>query len=307
MMVELGPTSCAVCGFSEQSLVLTGYDREGELVGEFSVVCCEQCGHHRTDPAPLPGQEAALYPAGYAPFQRAVTTPRGRVRSSLRRLLRWQQLGTSLPPSAGFAVELGCGSGGFLSELNAAGWSTLGVEPSPAAASVAEARGLSVLVGTDERLDDLAAESADLSVANMVLEHLLDPALALRRLHRLTRVGGQLLVVVPNFASASRRRFGRDWYALQLPRHVQHFDPGSLGTLLEQAGWTVDHVWHQPRTIDTWRSLELRYRHGPLHAIGRLGTRFAFALDLVLLPVLVPIARMRGASRLTVVASKRRP
>ena len=45
-----------------------------------------------------------------------------------------------------------------------------------------------------------------------------------------------MVISVPNFGSWQRRRYGTDWFPLELPRHRTHFTATSLATALKGAG-----------------------------------------------------------------------
>lgn len=48
--------------------------------------------------------------------------------------------------------------------------------------------------------------------------------------------GGIFYVLVPNIDSAEARVFGSYWHGLELPRHLSHFSPPSLGNLAKSVG-----------------------------------------------------------------------
>jgi SAM-dependent methyltransferase len=79
----------------------------------------------------------------------------------------------------------------------------------------------------------------------MVLEHLHQPKLALEKLRHSLRPDGWLAISVPNAASLESRFFKENWYALDLPRHLFHFTPATVRTLLSASGWEIRRILHQ--------------------------------------------------------------
>jgi SAM-dependent methyltransferase len=142
----------------------------------------------------------------------------------------------------GQLLDVGCGTGKDLLRLQRSGWAVTGVEISPYAAALARARlGCEVVVG---HFDEVVLEGRCFDVVRLshVLEHLPSPRKSLEKVRRLLRPGGLLWLEVPNAASAERRWFGRHWYQWDLPRHLYHFTPATLGRLLREVGF-------QPRKV----------------------------------------------------------
>jgi SAM-dependent methyltransferase len=78
---------------------------------------------------------------------------------------------------------------------------------------------------------------ASLAVLFHVLEHLPDPAALLREVGRVLGPGGDLVILVPNAASLQARVLGPRWLGWDPPRHLVHFTPQRLKTLLRQCGF----------------------------------------------------------------------
>lgn len=97
---------------------------------------------------------------------------------------------------AGAVLELGCGSGALLERLQALAGRLVAVEPDAELAALARTRvpDAEVLTGQAEALP-LSERSVDAAVARYVLQHLPDPAAALRELARVLRPGGVLAAI----------------------------------------------------------------------------------------------------------------
>jgi SAM-dependent methyltransferase len=137
----------------------------------------------------------------------------------------------------GKALDIGCGSGLFLSVLRQFGWSVQGVELSSAAAQFAKEKlGINVFAGelVDARF---APNSFDFVSLNHSLEHLPEPLELLREVRRILKPGGRLYVGVPNVASVSRRISKEYWLHWDVPRHLFGFSPQTLERILIAAGF----------------------------------------------------------------------
>jgi SAM-dependent methyltransferase len=175
------------------------------------------------------------------------------------------------------------------------GWRVVGVEPSADAVRTARERlGLDVREGTLEQAA-LPAGSADVVTMRMVLEHVPDPRRVLAEAHRIMRPGGRILLSVPNAGSLEARAFGPRWFAWELPRHLSHFDPGSLGRMLRQAGFEGIRVRHLVNANNLAASLG--------YVFGRTGPASP-ALARLLLPVAALEALLRRSGRIAVEARR---
>lgn len=154
------------------------------------------------------------------------------------RLLR-RLLSGLVGEGVGSAVELGCGSGRFLSALRGAAQVVVGVEGHEA--SLREAAGRrtgAVLVHGDVTRVPLASARFDLVAAFDVLEHV--PAESfLAEARRLAGPRGRLLLSVPAFQCL--------WSEMDVAAgHRRRYSPAELREELELHGWRMEgHTFYQ--------------------------------------------------------------
>jgi SAM-dependent methyltransferase len=136
-------------------------------------------------------------------------------------------------------LEVGCGSGEWLTYMRGLGWRVEGVELDPKAVETAVSQGLNVRTGglSDQRYPD---QYADVICLVHVIEHLYEPLETLRECRRVLKPNGRLVLATPNSASLGHRRFKSNWASLDPPRHLMIFDPPTMRRLLDQAGFDVD-------------------------------------------------------------------
>jgi 2-polyprenyl-3-methyl-5-hydroxy-6-metoxy-1,4-benzoquinol methylase len=72
-----------------------------------------------------------------------------------------------------------------------------------------------------------------------VIEHVADPAAALRQCRRYLAPGGRLFVTTPDMGSAGARLLGRHWYYIDVEQHISMFSASSLTRLLAAHGFRV--------------------------------------------------------------------
>jgi SAM-dependent methyltransferase len=235
---------CVVCNGLMGDPFIKSHDRLCGLSGEaVSVAACEACGLGITLPLLDAESLGAFYPSSYSAY---AELPSRSIYSILSRLAQgfqaWQTL-RAAPMSRlselprGRVLDVGCGRGDLGSWLIGHGWSVDGIEPSPEACAVARTRGVQAWAGTMDEVE-VEPKAYDAVVFRHSLEHVADPLGDLRRAREALRDGGLAIVSLPNFGCWQRRRFGGRWLHLDLPRHRFHFNPNSLQTTLELAGFT---------------------------------------------------------------------
>lgn len=74
-----------------------------------------------------------------------------------------------------------------------------------------------------------------------VLEHITNPILMIEKTARILRTDGILAIAVPNFGSFQARMFRKNWFHLDLPRHVHHFTADVLLRLLKKNEFEIIH------------------------------------------------------------------
>jgi 2-polyprenyl-3-methyl-5-hydroxy-6-metoxy-1,4-benzoquinol methylase len=116
-----------------------------------------------------------------------------------------------------------------------------GVEPNLVACEAARAKGLTVVCGTleDGRFPD---RHFDLITMNHVFEHVDDPSATLIEASRILRLGGTLIIATPNADSLLRRLFGKYWFQLDAPRHLQVYTIASIARLARVAEFEITSV-----------------------------------------------------------------
>lgn len=201
---------------------------------------CSECGLVFLNPRPTERAAIAFYRlTEYLPFCSAAPE-----RSALARLygwlrrynVRWKRKAVSRWKARGRLLDVGCGTGEFLQEMQRAGWQVTGVERDAAAAQFArQALHLNVLTGGVETVLG-SGERFDTVTLWHVVEHLYQPLQTLRQVRELLCDGGMVVVAVPNVGSVDAKFYGQHWVAFDPPRHVQHFSLATLRMLAASVG-----------------------------------------------------------------------
>jgi SAM-dependent methyltransferase len=224
--------ACNLCDSKEWQLLYTVPVRRFGPPGEFGLVRCRNCGLVYVNPRPSPEEVKDYYPAAYHETRASVdmALQRRRQEDKLHKLQAHSR--------GGRLLDVGCGEGLFLHLARRAGWEVRGVEVAETSTAYArETLNLDVFAG-DLLEANFPSQHFDAVTFWHVLEHLHDPRGELREAHRILKPGGLLIVGAPNIASWQAGLLGVEWTALDIPRHLYHFSPGSLREMLERAGFT---------------------------------------------------------------------
>lgn len=317
---------CDLCRSNDSEVILKQRDLLLNVTeDEFSIVRCRGCGLIYLNPRPGRELLGSFYPAVYYPpvssgrrpaIHRHAKNVSGRLKRwvledyygypstsgaawwrTLRKILlwpdkTWRELKGRYPlpwRGQGKLLDIGCGAGGNLKTLQDQGWEPHGIEISEiAAAHASELTQGHIHTGTVESAP-FPPGSFDAVLMSHSLEHLPSPLEALRRIHRLLKDDGLLVISVPNVHSWEFKFFGRWWFPLDPPRHLYHFDRNSLTGALARAGFSTQLVRTAVSSVFLMASLDRVWKHrfkkdvplrklvdtciaGPLSfAAGRLG------------------------------------
>ncbi len=254
-------SQCAVCAATEGTSVL-GVPHPDAPGGVSHVRRCSVCGLRRLDPRPGPSDLGRYYAAasGYNAFVGRRRGPRAqRVWNFLRDgaahpagaslaarwmapftgpLARWLfDINVDLRRATGIRVlEVGSGFGDILIYLKSRGCDVLGTDLSAEGAAKGREYGVDIRLGNLAELR-LPESSRDVAIMCHSLEHVPDPNVELRELHRILRPGGRLHIAVPNGNAVRLALDGTQWMHLSHPLHFWFFDAATLERLVRKHGF----------------------------------------------------------------------
>ena len=133
----------------------------------------------------------------------------------------------------GAVLDVGCSTGGFLQHLNACfpgRYQTWGIDVSRPAVAHARGLGLSVQCGGFAEAK-LSRSTFDAITFWAVMEHLVAPAVYLRRAAALLSPGGWCFILVPNLRSLAVRLLGKR-YRYFMEEHINWFSAATLRRLI---------------------------------------------------------------------------
>lgn len=144
------------------------------------------------------------------------------------------ELDTLVSLPKGKLLDVGCGSGNMLSVAKQLGWEVTGLEIDTNAVKAARLRGLSVIEGGYQKLEQLAG-AFDCIICSHVLEHVHHPLELMGLLSNALKPHGVLLISYPNAKSHIKSEFGINWRGLEAPRHIS----------IPSLGWMIKKLHNQ--------------------------------------------------------------
>jgi len=234
---------CPVCDSTNGETVFQCIDHS--VTGEmFDIVRCKSCGYAQTLPQPDELTIGKYYETD--DYVSHSETRKGIVNKLYLLIRKFSvrkkvDLVKQIAPDTKSLLDVGCGTGFFLSHCKAQGWNVTGVEQSNIARRKAEERiDATIYSSIDEVIE--TGKTFDVITLWHVFEHLFDINKSLDQLKSMLNRGGVLILALPNPCSKDARVYGKDWAAFDVPRHLSHFSPQSIRLLTEKHGMKVKKI-----------------------------------------------------------------
>jgi 2-polyprenyl-3-methyl-5-hydroxy-6-metoxy-1,4-benzoquinol methylase len=227
-------TQCPAC--HSANIKYLNKAKDHSVSGEtFNIWYCAVCECRFTNPRP---EESAIGP--YYQSEDYIShsnTSQGLINTLYQKarnitLKQKLSLANSLVTQPKTLLDVGCGTGHFLHTCQQAGWEVFGTEPDKGARTTAENL-LGKPLATDF-LDTQFETKYQLITMWHVLEHVHRLDETLEKIKSLLAQNGTLLIAVPNYKSSDAEKYGMDWAAYDVPRHLYHFSAESIKILLKR-------------------------------------------------------------------------
>ncbi len=208
----------------------------------FDIHECNHCTLRFTNPAPEESEIGKYYASedyfshtdkAGSMLSRVYNLVRGIAVSSKRKLIV-----ASSQLKQGKILDIGCGTGEFLGEMQQFGWESFGVEPNEQAR--AQAIGNHHLqVVAPEKFEELSDHSFDVITLWHVLEHIHELDDYMTQITRLLKPKGVMIFALPNYRSLDASIYDHQWAGYDVPRHLYHFSKDAFTALLDRFQMTL--------------------------------------------------------------------
>ncbi len=240
--------NCPVCGSSRLSHVLNAKDYT--VTGEtFQIFECADCSLRFTYNAPIQSLIGKYYKADA--YISHTDTRKGIVnklyhlvrRFTLKNKLNAVKSHTGL--TNGKLLDIGTGTGAFLHTAKLAGWQAFGLEEDAETRQFAIDK-YGVDIQPSGQLFHITAASVDVVTMWHVLEHVHQLHEYMNAISSILKPGGKAFIAVPNYTAPDAAHYGAAWAAYDVPRHLYHFSPTSMHTLVNSHGLAIEKQLAMP-------------------------------------------------------------
>jgi 2-polyprenyl-3-methyl-5-hydroxy-6-metoxy-1,4-benzoquinol methylase len=234
---------CPVCNSHANNLLYQCIDYSVSKE-KFNLVKCATCSMVYTNPIPDESEIGRYYKT--QDYISHTDTRKGLIHKLYhlvrkRTLQKKNKLITRLNDGkVGSVLDVGCGTGHFLTQCKNSGWKIQGTEPDEDANRIArDLTGEHIHHAINEVI---GSEIFDIITLWHVLEHVHQLKETLDRIHSFLKKTGYLMIAVPNLESLDAAIYKENWAAFDVPRHLYHFSKSSMVQLMGNHGFRLHQI-----------------------------------------------------------------
>ena len=232
------------CPLSEKKTILKNYIKVKDYSNtqeEFTIVSCETTGFLFTNPRPEEKDISKYYDfEDYISHSNKNNDFISKLYQVVRSfsIKRKYKLISKLISSKKI-LDVGCGTGEFLSYMKKKGFDTYGIEVAKKARNLSR-KNHKLLV--QDSLSKLNENNFDIITMWHVLEHVYDLDGYMKKIKYLLNDKGIVLIAVPNHKCFDQEYYGKYWAGWDVPLHLWHFDKESMRKLSKKYGFEITSI-----------------------------------------------------------------
>jgi len=250
--------NCVVCKETGHSVFFDSVQNRLNIGETFKIVQCQNCGFKYLNPRPTIESIKNYYDVEeYHPHKISEESMIDKIYLKVRdiNINTKNKILNKLSKQNKTLLDIGCGTGEFIEAMQKDGWNVSGMETAKEARDMAIKEDIHVF-------DDLKNINDKFHIITMwhVLEHIHEIPTLMDNLSGLLSDDGFLVIAVPNIDSADAKFYKENWIALDTPRHLYHFRPRDIISLLEKYSFEVKRISNR-LYFDVWYNALLSAQH----------------------------------------------
>lgn len=242
-------TKCPLC---KSGLFLNHKEvKDHSVSGETFFLCqCSNCKLIFTNPRPPIGIIEQYYESEeYISHQNKSNNLTNKIYKLVRQITIRNKVAliNMLYPKKGKLLDIGCGTGYFIEAAKKSQWAVRGIEPNRTARKLAQDKNLKVSKSLKDINDN---KKYDVITLFHVLEHIHNLRKSVKKIIEILDENGSLIVAVPNYNSHDSKIYGSNWAALDVPRHLYHFNKISMQKFADEFNLEIIDI--KPMKFDSY-------------------------------------------------------
>jgi len=258
--------NCELCGNKYLEFLFKGFDKNHGVSGKFALYRCKNCKILFLNPQPSYKELERYYPKQKYYSLKNIETYEESKKTRLKLFLydlyfnakknkplqkvlfspiKYKVRGTKIFTKRKL-LDIGSGAGQFIYDMKHFGMDVYGIEPGEFDEIDAKNKELNILK-SDLIQAKYPSNYFDIITINHVLEHIDNPIKIIKEIHRILRKKGDLIIGVPNYNSLAYALFKKNWYQLDIPRHLFNFSDKNLKNFLEKERFIIKRIRYNSR------------------------------------------------------------
>ncbi len=242
-MTDLEYVKCALCGEREEELLMEAQNTHGSHLitdDKFNLVKCRNCGLIFINPRPKQNEIGRFYEIDYY-------TTGNRFKASIEKLitsyfnLRKKALIEKYKQSRKL-IDIGCGAGDFLSSFPSNKWDLYGIEPNRVGFDLSSKKVEGKIFNNNLSNCKFQGDYFDVVTMWHAFEHVYDPNKELQEIKRILKEDGVFALAIPNIHSFGFKLGRKNWFHLDSPRHLYHYNSTTINNILNKNGFKVFRI-----------------------------------------------------------------
>ena len=223
-----------------------------------SILICKNCGHVQIYPIPTLSQEKIFYNMNKQEKNLNIKLNISEIKKkNLNDTNRRVKFVSNLVKKNDKILEIGSGYGLFLDSMGKLGYDVIGIEISNERRKISKKITKTKILNVNILDEKLNSPKVDVIVLFHVLEHISKPVIFLKKLKKLLKNNGKIIVEVPNHNDhqlKSNKKY-REFYWQRA--HIHYFTPKIFQKIFHEAGFNIEIHGIQRYSIENFMNWKL--------------------------------------------------